>query len=323
MALGRGLQSLIPPQGNDANNASDFVSDEKKYESAHVNSASNQAETHSYDNENDFKVTSQTRKDDAIFLIEIEKIQPNPYQPRKDFDEEELRELAQSIQEFGVIQPIVVSKTVRATEHGADVEYQLIAGERRLKASKMAGLERIPAIVRKADSSKIKLELALIENLQRSDLNAIESAKAYSRLQDEFGLTQREVASRVGKSRETVSNTMRLLNLPSDIQRALSENKINESQARVLLSIQDPAAQRDAFNRLTSQKLSVRELRDSAPSHSEDNSIQRFWEKKLEERLQSPVKIKKSGEKGKIIIPFYSQAEMQSLIDRIISDDVM
>ncbi|MFA5659756.1 MAG: ParB/RepB/Spo0J family partition protein, partial [Oscillospiraceae bacterium] len=316
MALGRGLQSLIPPQGNDANNASDFVSDEKKYISESDSDRIREVEHRPHDNVSEYKPVIQSRKDDAVFLIEIEKIQPNPYQPRKDFDEDELRELAQSIQEFGVIQPIIVSKTVKATEQGTDVEYQLIAGERRLKASKIAGLERIPAIVRQADSSKIKLELALIENLQRSDLNAIESAKAYSRLQDEFGLTQREVASRVGKSRETISNTMRLLNLPSDIQRALSENKINESQARVLLSIQDPSAQRDAFRRLTSEKLSVRELRDSTPSHHQEDSAQRFWEKKLEERLQSPVKIKRNGEKGKIIIPFYPKSEMQALIDR-------
>src|ERR1051325_3504330 len=198
----------------------------------------------------------------AIYQIEIEKIKPNPFQPRRHFDEVSLQELAQSIREFGVIQPIVVSKIIKETERGTEVEYQLIAGERRLMASKLLGLERVPAIVKKVDEHRIKLELALIENVQRSDLNAIEEAKAYARLQDEFGLAQREIAARVGKSREVVANTLRLLNLPQNIQEAVRLGKINQSQARTLLGIENVEEQNRIFESLLTHRMSVRALRE-------------------------------------------------------------
>ncbi|PIY59517.1 chromosome partitioning protein ParB, partial [Candidatus Wolfebacteria bacterium CG_4_10_14_0_8_um_filter_37_11] len=200
----------------------------------------------------------------AIFHIEIEKIKPNPFQPRKTFDEESLKELAASIREFGVIQPIIVTKIVHEIETGTQVEYQLIAGERRLMASKLIGLERIPAIIKRIVPSEgaVQMEMAIVENLQRSSLNPIETARAYAKLQDQFGLTQREVAAKLGKSRETIANAVRLLNLPTEIQDALADGKINESQGRLLLTIDDLSQQIAVFQDLLSNNLSVRELKN-------------------------------------------------------------
>src|SRR3989338_7206413 len=162
-----------------------------------------------------------------IFLIEVDKISPNPEQPRRELDKTSLKELANSIREVGLLQPIVVSKLEKETEMGTEVSYVLIAGERRWRAARLAGLERIPAIIRDITRERERLELALVENIQRADLNPIEEAKAYTRLQEEFKITQREVGVRVGKSREAVANTMRLLSLPTEIQEAIAKQQIN------------------------------------------------------------------------------------------------
>ncbi len=260
---------------------------------------------------------------ESVFQIEVEKIKPNPFQPRHEFNDEELEGLAQSIREFGIIQPLVVSKIFKETENGTDVEYQLIAGERRLRAAKLAGLERVPAIVRKVDTNRTKLEMALIENLQRHDLNPIESAKAYSRLQDEFGLTQKEIAIRVGKSREVVANTMRLLNLPSYIQEALIENKLNESQARTLVGIQSIEEQRRVFENILSQKLSVRavkaEMQKMEPAADPELA---YWQKRLEEGLGMPIKIQKHGGKGRVAIEFYSDEEWHGVLEKLLGPEL-
>ncbi|MDO8557446.1 MAG: ParB/RepB/Spo0J family partition protein [Candidatus Jorgensenbacteria bacterium] len=257
------------------------------------------------------------RAGDAVFHIEVEKIKPNPYQPRKVFNKEELDELAQSIREFGIIQPLVVSKVVAETETGTSVEYQLIAGERRLMAAKLAGFERVPVIIRQAESKQTKLELALIENIQRSNLNPLESARAYARLQDEFELTQREVAARVGKSREAVANTLRLLSLPAHIQEALAGGKINESQARALLAISDPNEQNKMFVQLASGAMSVRAMQAEAKNPAQANPETQYWKKKLEEFFGAPVDITRRGARGKLTVQFYSDDEWQSLIDRL------
>lgn len=265
-------------------------------------------------------------KPESVFHIEVEKIRPNPYQPRHEFNPQALEELAQSIREFGVIQPLVVTKMERESEYGTEVEYQLIAGERRLMASKIAGLERVPAVVRKVGDARTKLELALIENIQRSNLNPIESARAYARLQDEFGLTQREVAARVGKSREAVANTLRLLNLPLPVQQALSEGKINESHARALLSIENRDAQWQAFQKIISEKTTVRELRAetkektaAVPAHTDPQDT--YWEKRLEDVVGAPVKVFSQGTHGKIVIQFYSQEEKRGIMERLAGDN--
>lgn len=256
---------------------------------------------------------------DAVFHLEVEKIKPNPYQPRKDFNEESLKDLAASIREFGILQPLIVSKIEKETETGTAVEYQLIAGERRLKAAKMLGLERVPAIIKRIAQKADQMEMAIVENLQRENLNPIETARAYARLADEFALTQREIAVKIGKSRETVANALRLLNLPTEIQDAVAEGKINESQGRLLLGIDDLSQQMKIFQDLLANNLSVRELKNrirKGPAAKIDPEVHHLQEQ-LTELLGAPVKIEQHGEKGKIVISFFSPEEIESIIKKI------
>lgn len=268
-----------------------------------------------------------------IFHIEVEKIKPNPLQPRRDFNPESLKELADSIREFGILQPLVVSKIEKETPTGADVEYQLIAGERRLMASKLIGWERVPVIIRQVDENKERLELAIIENVQRADLNPLETARAYARLQEEFRLTQREVAQRIGKSRETVANTLRLLDLPAFIQEALSRHQISESHARALLAVSDAVQQTALFNELVKSNLSVRELRrkifervgvqqepdiDSEIRPGKADPESELLSTQLEEALGTRVRVRKTGERGKIMIQFFSREELENILSKII-----
>jgi len=279
-------------------------------------------EDHEYATKRAAGFSKRTALGDAIFHIEVDKIKPNPYQPRKHFDETALKDLANSIREFGILQPLVVSKVETESEHGTHVEYQLIAGERRLMASKRAGLERVPVIIRQAAERAEQLELAIIENLQRENLDTIETARSYARLQDEFGMTQREVAARLGKSREVVGNALRLLSLPVEIQDALAHNQINESQARLLLSIPNVTVQKQLFADLLTKNFSVRELKAKIKSihnppvandrpvfdgqaQSEDAEL-RGLQNRLKDALGTDVKIEKRGESGKIVISFYS-----------------
>jgi ParB family transcriptional regulator, chromosome partitioning protein len=266
-------------------------------------------------------ISGASRHDGSVFHIEVEKIRPNPYQPRREFDDDELRELAASIREFGILQPLVVTKAVKETPTGTDVEYQLVAGERRLMAAKLAGLERVPVTVRAVDSHRAKLELALIENIQRSNLNPLEAARAYARLGEEFGLTQREVAARIGKSREVVANAVRLLNLPVPVQEALATGRISESQARTLLSLPTAHDQLRAFEDLLVSKVSVRALRERVAA--KDGAVPEspevtYWCRKLEEELGAPVTVKQRGEKGKLSIQFFSAAELRSIVERLL-----
>jgi ParB family chromosome partitioning protein len=286
---------------------------------------------------------NQGNNPDPIFHIEVDKIKPNPYQPRKNFDPEALNELANSIREYGVLHPLVVTKIETSLPTGTSVEYQLISGERRLMASKLAGLERVPAIVRAAMSDRERLELAIIENIQRENLNPLETARAYVKLQEQFGLTQREIAVRVGKSRESVANTMRLLNLPSFAQEALSKGQISESQARLLLMVSDIKEQQSVFNDLVFNNLSVRELRnrirknssasgeksgDKASSNISSSMRPNIdpeitsLEEQLMEILGTKVKVQSEGEGGKLLINFYSKDELQGIIDKLIQKRV-
>lgn len=264
-----------------------------------------------------------------VFLIEVDKIVPNPQQPRREFDEAALNELAQSIQEVGLIQPIVVSKIEKETESGTEVVYQLIAGERRWLASKRLGLPRIPAIVKQVDVARERLELALIENIQRANLNPIEEARAYAKFQDEFGMTQREVATRVGKSREVIANALRLLQLPTEIQDALSHGRLSESQGRLLLSITDPAEQKRMFEETLTGNLSVRELKrrieaKAGMKHKESHDLfidpeAAALQKELEAALHTKVHVERSGTSGKITISFFSPEELQAITERILA----
>ena len=203
-----------------------------------------------------------------------------------------LKELAASIQEFGILQPLLVSKIEEETENGTKVSYQLIAGERRFKAAKILGLERVPVIVKKIEFEADRLEIAITENLQRAELNPVEAARAFAKLQDEFGLTQREIAQRLGKSREAIANTLRLLNLPSNIQDALTQNKINESQARALLAISDLNQRQMLFQELINNNLSVRDLKEKIKTKKLPASP-RTRKKLLENQLQEALGTKK------------------------------
>lgn len=269
----------------------------------------------------------QRRGTEAVFQLEIEKIKPNPHQPRRHFDDEALKDLAASIREFGILQPLVVTKVEKETPSGTDVEYILIAGERRLMASKLLGLERVPAIVRRVDFERERLEMAIIENLQRENLNPIETARAFSRLQDEFNLTQREIATRLGKSREAIANSVRLLDLPAYIQDALSNNQISETHGRLLLAISDASMQQKLFKDLVENKLTTRELKErlkptsikdprEVVRASVDPEI-RVAQERLTAKLGAPVTIEHRGENGKITISFFSEEELRSILDRI------
>ena len=176
----------------------------------------------------------------SIFWIDTDKVKPNPYQPRRDFDEARLEDLAQSIKQYGVLQPLTVSRVEVEKENGGIVtEYELIAGERRLRAAKLAGVSQVPVIIRVGDTSMMKLELAIIENLQREDLNAVDRARAFFQLTSEFKFTHNEVAKKVGRSREYVSNTLRILVLSEEILKALAEGKITEGHTRPILMLAD------------------------------------------------------------------------------------
>jgi ParB family transcriptional regulator, chromosome partitioning protein len=267
-----------------------------------------------------------------VFLIETERIKPNPHQPRRNFDETGLQELASSIREYGILQPIVVTKLEHITETGTEVEYQLIAGERRWLAAQKAGLERIPAVIRDVNLDKERLELAIIENVQRVNLDPIEAARAFSKLQDQFGLTQREIAARIGKSREVVANTIRLLSLPDPMQEAVSRGHMSESQARLLLTVTEIPQQQSLFEDILKSNMSVRDLRlrirklqgqeeqemktHAGKSQEVDPETQAL-QKELEESLGAKVKLERLGETGKLTISFHSGEELFGIISKL------
>lgn len=256
--------------------------------------------------------------------IPIENIVPNPEQPRLRFDDVKLEELAESIREHGILQPLIVSPL--ASETGQDGErYELIAGERRLQAAKRSGLTTVPVIIRNVTEQE-KLELAIVENIQRHDLNPIEEAKAYLRLIDEFGLKQDEVAKKMSLSRSAVANTLRLLRLPVEIQRAVSEGKITEGHAKALLAIENPEKQRAVFNLIIKEELTVREtelrvssvsgkshIRSAVPLHPD---LLAHLEH-LTQILNTKVKITPVGRGGKVVIEYYSSEELDGLLKRL------
>ncbi len=256
---------------------------------------------------------------DQVHQVSLDLILPNPHQPRKHFDHHALEELTSSIKEHGVLQPLVVMPA------DAQGKHVLIAGERRLRASKLAGLKKVPAIVREA-SEHDKMALAIVENVQRADLNPLEEAQAYQRLMSEFNLTQEEVSKRLGKSRSTVANILRLLDLPADIQTAVSEGKLSLGHAKVLASLDSSEEQKKYAQEALSNKLSVRDLEQATRAvrkHQRTNSgmsfdpVREAQEEMLRERLGTKVQIKKTGEKGQITIHFYSREELQRLLNEL------
>ncbi|HXH23173.1 MAG TPA: ParB/RepB/Spo0J family partition protein [Dehalococcoidia bacterium] len=255
----------------------------------------------------------------AVEEVDIDLIVPNPQQPRSAFDPESLEELAQSIREHGVIQPLVVSK-----RDGQPGVYQLIAGERRLLASRRAGLSRVPVIVKEA-SPRALLELALVENLQREDLGPLEEAFAFKRLVDEFGLTQEAVAQRVGRSRSAVTNAIRLLSLPDEIQGSLARGEISAGHARALLAIDEPAERRHVWQRILQAALTVRDAerlaKQKRPARRRDRRLATDLaavEDKLRSALGTKVEVVKGRRGGRLTIHFYSDEEMEAILERLL-----
>ncbi len=256
-------------------------------------------------------------EDAKIQEIEVAKIVPNPFQPRKVFEPEALKELADSIKEHGVIQPVVVTKTT--------VGFEIVVGERRFRASQLAGLEKIPAIVKEQMVDQTKLEVALIENIQRQELNPIEEALAYERLMKTFSLTQDQVAKKVGKSRPAVANTVRLLNLPAEIQRAVIEQKITEGHARAILGLVDPDKMLLMYRLILQDGLNVRQVenkvRELTVKKQMDAAVPdpklMALETELRGKLGTQVRIQRQGIGGKITIEFFSDEELDSIIEKM------
>lgn len=250
-----------------------------------------------------------------VYEIPLELIAPNPKQPREIFKHDDLESMIASVKEHGVFQPIVVTKL-------GENNFELIAGERRLRASKMAGKKTIPAIIREAGEQE-KLELALLENIQRQDLNVLEEAKAYKRLMDEFNLTQEVAAARVGKARSTVANILRLLSLPQEIQKAILDEKINASQARIIAGLPDEKLQMQMFKKMLAGVMNVRQAEAESkrvtgkPGAKEKDANLAAKEEIIRAALGTKSEIKKQGKKGQIIINFYSDEELEGIIRRL------
>ncbi len=264
-------------------------------------------------------------QNDSIFWVEVGKIRPNQYQPRTEFDESKLKDLASSIRQYGILQPLIVTRFEESREDGGlTAYYELIAGERRLRASKIAGLTQVPVLIRSSEEhSRVRLELAIIENLQREDLNAIDRARAFDRLQKEFHLNNTEIAAKVGKSREYVSNSIRLLALPSEIQQAVVGGAIYEGHARALLMLSDrPDEQKTLFRDIMIRKLSVRDVeklaREIAVERVRKPDAPRPEIAALQlafaESLGTKVEIKEQEKGGKLIIDFFSTEDLEGLL---------
>lgn len=292
-ALGKGLDALIPGAGEDAEPASEVGSRARRPGEAGV-----------------------------VTNVQVKAIRPNPFQPRQDFDRETLEELADSIRQKGVLQPILV----RSTEEG----YELIAGERRLRAAKLAGLKAIPAIIYEIESDEDMLELSIIENVQREDLNAIDTALAYRRLIDDCSLTQEDVSERVGKSRAAVANKIRLLGLPAEVQKKVRGGDLSEGHARALLGLPTRKEQADLARRAIRQGLSVREVerlvrkladggggeRKKKDTRDLSPRLQAILEE-MQRALGTKVVLKGSEKKGSLRIEYYSADDLTRICDRL------
>jgi len=263
-------------------------------------------------------------KQEPIFYIELEKIKSNPYQPRKYFDSAGLDSLASSIREHGILQPLLVSRIEKEPGY---IEYQLVAGERRLLAAKMVGLTQAPVIVREPTEQE-KLVVSIVENVQRLDLTPLEKAEAYKRLQEEFSFLQKDVARLVGKSREAVANTMRLLELPRDIKQALKDEKITEGHARAMLAVGDLQKQKVVFARTVRDGLNVREVESLIQKLNIWQPAQRQLPpaskemKEMEEKIRNilgikTVKLRLSAGRPKLDIFFNSKKQLEELINKI------
>lgn len=257
--------------------------------------------------------------DDKVIEISLTQLRPNPYQPRKTFDEDSIKELAESIKQHGIIQPIIVRTVLKG--------YEIIAGERRFRASQFCGNATIPAVVRSFTDQQV-MEIALIENLQREDLNAIEVAVAYQALIDKFKLTQEELSMKVGKSRSHIANFVRLLSLPTEIKDNVSRGTISMGHARALVGIKDDKTQKELADLTVSQEWSVRDLEEAIqkldskqpeditkPTQRKRDPYIDHLEESLRERFKTTVKIKQQKDKGKIELQYYSKQDLERLLE--------
>lgn len=279
-------------------------------------------------------MNEELRKGSSVFFIELDKIEANPYQPRIEFNEERLNALADSIKQYGILQPIVVSrKEEYSEEFGIRTKYQIIAGERRFRASKIAGLNSIPAIIRdKEDTDAEKLELAIIENLQREDLNPVDKAKAFKKLADDFGLKHAQIAKKMGKSREYVSNAMRILMLPQHMLSGLTAGKMSEGHTRSLLMLKDrPEEQEELYKRVINDRLTVRAAEKLARGIATDKIRKKidldpeikYIEDHIGEKLGTKVSIdqKPIGDGGKLTIEYFNKEDLRKILSVIESNE--
>jgi ParB family chromosome partitioning protein len=264
-------------------------------------------------------VAAQT--EGKVWQVGIDKLKSGIYQPRKTFEKESLQELAQSIKENGILQPIIVRKT----ENGS---FEIVAGERRWRAAQLAGMHEVPVLIR-AFNDKEALELAIVENIQREDLNPIEEAEGYSRLSTEFSLSQQQIAEKVGKDRATIANSIRLLALPRELKELVIHGELSVGHAKVLLSLQDPKAQIELAKRVVKEKLPVRKLEKLIAAASDENEMKSpsaaipntmnqlvlALSDELQKMLGTKVQIDYADGKGKIKISFYSNEELNNIVD--------
>jgi len=308
-SLGRGLGSLIPQMGSSTRPASDNSDQQKKRITVNVKTSPK-----SLDAEDVMTYNTTLRH------VPVDAIEPNPHQPRTHFDSGALSELVASIKEHGILQPVIVTEL-------ADNKYQIIMGERRWRAAQEAGLEKMPVIIRKAQEME-KLELALIENIVREDLNPIELANAYKKYIDEFSLTHDDAAKRLGKSRSAISNTIRLLQLPDEIQQAIVRGELSDAHAKVIAGLPTVEQQLACLRQVVDRKLTVARTRVAIQKmggtkearHTVDARDEEM-EKKLRQQLGTRVLIQRNGYRGKIAIEFFNYDELVDIVDKILGKD--
>lgn len=264
------------------------------------------------------------KEEEAVKEITINQLRPNPYQPRKHFQEEAIQELKESILEYGIIQPIIVRKSIKG--------YEIVAGERRFRAAKEANLETVPAVIRGLTDQQM-MELALLENLQREDLTPMEEASAYQMLMDELKLTQDQLAKRLGKSRPHIANHIRLLSLPEDIQQMISNGTLSMGHGRTLLGLKDKTKISTVIKQIEKEGLNVRQLeqliqrinqnvsRETKEDKKEKNIFFQEQESLLRDHFGTSVKIRKSSKKGKIEIDFFSEEDLQRILDLLAGEN--
>lgn len=270
----------------------------------------------------------KTRKD-FIFWIEIEKIKPNPYQPRKDFDVEALDSLGESIKKYGMLQPIIVNKIEKRSDKGISYEYQIVAGERRWRASQRIGLKQVPVIIRE-QSNREKLEIALIENVQRRNLNPVDRAEAFDRLRGEFGLLEKEIARIAGTSREAVANSLRILSLPPEVKKALKEGNVSEGHARALLGCGDGRLIKELLEEVINNGYSVRETERRVKERNAGagakksfvkkipQMVSEFLERKVRQILNSEnVRVEKKKDGLRVVVDFKSEEEVNEWLKKL------